>query len=174
MQRADLEHILRASSDITGATEFIVIGSQAILGQFPDAPPTLTVSREVDIYSTRSPNDAVEIDASIGQGSLFDDTHGYFAHGVGEETAILPAGWKDRLVRVQTPSTGRAVGWCLEVHDLAVSKLIAGREHDVEFVGELLRHGLADRAIVRQRLSGAPLDGERLLSCEARLDRIPG
>ena len=38
MKRSDLEHILRASKSVTGETEFIVIGSQAILGRFPDAP----------------------------------------------------------------------------------------------------------------------------------------
>jgi hypothetical protein len=32
MQRHELEHILRASAAITGADQFVVIGSQAILG----------------------------------------------------------------------------------------------------------------------------------------------
>ena len=38
MQRAQLEHIIRAAAGITGAPEFIVIGSQAVLGQFPVVP----------------------------------------------------------------------------------------------------------------------------------------
>ena len=41
MKRSDLEHILRASKGATGEKEFIVIGSQAILGPFPDAPRVL-------------------------------------------------------------------------------------------------------------------------------------
>ena len=44
MQRPQLEHIIRAAAGITGAQEFIIIGSQAVLGQFPDAPAELLVS----------------------------------------------------------------------------------------------------------------------------------
>ena len=43
MSRADLEHILRACKGTTGETEFIVIGSQAILGRYPDAPRALVL-----------------------------------------------------------------------------------------------------------------------------------
>lgn len=49
MNRQELEHIVRAAAGITGETEFIVIGSQSILGKFPDAPRTLRQSMEADI-----------------------------------------------------------------------------------------------------------------------------
>jgi hypothetical protein len=48
MKRPQLEHIIRAASGITGATEIVVIGSQAVLGQFPDAPSDLLGSIEAD------------------------------------------------------------------------------------------------------------------------------
>jgi hypothetical protein len=41
MDRAALEHLLRAASAISNEREFVVIGSQAVLGQFPDAPEAL-------------------------------------------------------------------------------------------------------------------------------------
>src|SRR5262245_51590105 len=117
MTREQLEHILRASAAITGATEVVVIGSQSILGEYSHPPsPVLTQSIEADVFTFRSPEDAVLIDGSIGEGSLFHTTFGYYAHGVGEETAVLPTGWKDRLVRVKTPGTGGATGLCLEGH----------------------------------------------------------
>ncbi len=50
MDRAALEHVPRAASAIANEREFIVIGSQAILGQFPNAPDSLLVSMEVDVY----------------------------------------------------------------------------------------------------------------------------
>ena len=53
MTRSELEHILRAAAAITGADQFVVIGSQAILGQFPDAPAPLTTSKEADVSSLR-------------------------------------------------------------------------------------------------------------------------
>lgn len=40
MTRKQLEHLIRATADITDDNEIVVIGSQAILGQFPDAPAT--------------------------------------------------------------------------------------------------------------------------------------
>jgi len=55
MNRADLEHILRAAAAICNEREFIVIGSQAILGQYPDAPLSLLVSIEADVYPRHAP-----------------------------------------------------------------------------------------------------------------------
>ena len=144
MQRAQLEHIIRAAAGITGADRFVIVGSQAILGQFPNPPGELLVSAEADVFSLRDPKDADLIDGSIGEGSPFHQTFGYYAHGIAEETAVLPAGWKNRLISVCNENTGGGTGLCLEVHDLAVSKLVAGREKDLDFVGALLRHGLAN------------------------------
>ena len=74
------------------------------------------------------------------------------------ETASLPEGWEERLVPVQNAQTKDATGWCLETHDLGVSKLIAGREKDVAFVNVLVTHGLADPSLLGDRLSTAPVD----------------
>jgi hypothetical protein len=172
MQRPQLEHIIRASVGITGATEIVVIGSQAVLGQFPDAPAVLLVSIEADVFTFRSPDDAELIDGSIGEGSPFHQTFGYYAHGVAEETAILPAGWKERLIPVRNANTGNGCGLCLEVNDLAVAKLAAGREKDVAFVGGLFRHNLADATIIESRLRDTSLSGERLELTLARLGRL--
>lgn len=38
MTRSELEHAIRAACDVADETELWVFGSQAILGQFPDAP----------------------------------------------------------------------------------------------------------------------------------------
>jgi len=40
-------------------------------------------------------------------------------------------------------NTGGATGWCLEVHDLAVSKLVARRERDLDLVRDLVRSRLS-------------------------------
>ena len=44
MQRSELEHLIRASGEIAGDDEIIIIGSQAILGQFLNAPVRLFTS----------------------------------------------------------------------------------------------------------------------------------
>ena len=142
MKRADLEHILRASKVATGEAEFIIVGSQSILGRHPDAPRVLRHSMELDIYPKERPDLSPEIEGSLGRYSQFDTTFGYHADGVGPETATLPGGWEQRLVRVCNDNTGGAVGWCLDPHDLAYAKLAARREKDVQFVTNLLRHKL--------------------------------
>jgi len=150
----------------------VVIGSQAVLGQFPNAPAALLVSIEADVFTFRSPNDADLIDGSIGEGSPFHQTFGYYAHGVAEETAVLPPGWKERLVKVQNANTGNGCGLCLEANDLGVAKLAAGREKDTEFVSGLIRGKLADANIIRTRLPQTSLSNERLELALARIARL--
>lgn len=157
MRRAELEHVIRAAAAVAEDEEIVVVGSQAILGQFPDAPESLLVSREADVYPRNRPERSDEIDGSLGDGSYFDSTYGYYAHAVGPETAIAPAGWEERLVPVRNANTAGATGWCLEVHDLLLSKCVAGRERDWEFAEEALRHGLADPEELRRRASDLPI-----------------
>jgi hypothetical protein len=91
---------------------------------------------------------------------------------VAEETAKLPRGWKDRLVPIQTPNTGGATGLCLEVHDLAVSKLIAGRDKDLEYLRALLKHRLLDPRTLESRLADTPVDEASRASAVSRLQRL--
>lgn len=149
MTRTQLEHILRAAGAIADETEIVVVGSQAILGSAPDAPGQLLRSMEADVYPPAAPEKADLIDGAIGEGSPFHDTFGYYAHGVGPETATLAADWRDRAVTIEGPATAGVRGICPAVPDLLVAKLAAGREKDFEFVATALRTGLAAAAAVR-------------------------
>ncbi len=160
MTRDQLEHIIRAASAIAEDDEIVIVGSQAILGQFPDAPTALTVSNEADVYPRHFVDRADLIDGSIGEGSAFHETFGYYAQGVGPETAVLPAGWQERLVRVVGPGTRFATGLCLEVHDLLLSKYVAGREKDAVFTRAAVQAGLATREVLEQRLASLPVVAE--------------
>jgi len=173
MKRADLEHLIRACGAITRDDEFIVIGSQSILGAVPEAPPALCRSMDLDVYPRHHPEQAIALDGAIGEGSIFHETFGYYAHGVGPETAILPDGWEDRLVPVRNDNTRGVTGWCLDPVDLAVSKLAAHREHDRAFVSHLLRYGLVDSGELRQRLASTRLPEARRRVMIAWIDRAP-
>lgn len=87
MTRAELEHVIRAAAAISGEEHIVVVGSQAILGQFPNAPAELLVSMEADLYPRSAPEKADLIEGSIGELSPFHDTFGYYAEGVGPSTA---------------------------------------------------------------------------------------
>jgi hypothetical protein len=156
MKRHELEHVIRAAAEVAEDDELVVVGSQAILGQFPDAPASMLISREADVYPRNHPERADEIDGSLGDGSYFDSTFGYYAHAVGPETAKAPAGWEERLVPVRSENTGGATGWCLEAHDLVLSKCAAGRQRDWEFAREALAHELVDPGELRRRSSDLP------------------
>lgn len=144
MKRSELEHLIRAAGSIADDTEIVVIGSQSILGQFPDAPSALLVSAEAAVFPLNHPELADLIDGSIGEGSQFHELFGYYAQAVDERTAALPPGWRARLVKVANPNTRGIVGLCLEVNDLAISKYVAGREKDLRFTRELARNKMTN------------------------------
>lgn len=128
------------------------------------------MSIELDIYPKRNPRLADFIDGNIGELTAFHQQFGYYAHGVGPETAILPDGWEQRLVAVQNENTNRAVGWCISIHDLAYSKLAAGREKDLEFVAEMRRRGMLRVAALDKLLASAPEEKRSLM--QMRWQRI--
>jgi len=160
MTRSELEHVIRAAGAIAGDREIVVIGSQSILGQFPEAPAALLASMEADVYPRNHPGRAGRIEGAIGEGSRFHEQYGYYAQAVGEQTATLPAGWRERLVRVENANTQGVLGLCLEVHDLAISKYAAGREKDLSFTAALARHGMTRKATLLQRAARTRLGAE--------------
>ncbi len=173
MNRAQLEHIIRASAVTADVTDIVVIGSQSILGTYLEPPQELTQSMEADVFPLNDPQRSVIIDGAIGELSPFFETFGYYGHGVDENTASLPDGWRDRLVRLDTPGTMGAIGWCLEPNDLAVSKLAAGREKDLEYIRAMLRYDCMELDTVIERLqSTSSLSPEQRQLAKARLDRL--
>jgi hypothetical protein len=164
VNRAQLEHVIRAAATIAGDDEIVVIGSQAILGRYPDAPGELLVSKDVDVYPRHHPERADLVEGSIGELSPFHETYGYYAQAVGQATAVLPEGWEARLVPVPTPA---GTGLCLEPHDLLISKYVAGREKDRDYVRAAVRYRLADRLTLLERLARTAISEEQ----RARISR---
>jgi hypothetical protein len=168
--REELEHIIRASADITQQYEFVVVGSQSMLGAVPRPAPEFTVSMEADIYPLQAPELADRIDGAIGEGSQFHQTHGYYAQGVGPETAILPSDWMTRVHRVQNANTNDRVAYCLGLADLFLSKAAAGRHKDREFCIALLEHRYValDQVLALVPLMPMEVDGRRALRATIR------
>jgi hypothetical protein len=171
MKRSELEHLIRAAGRIARARELVVIGSQAILGQFPDAPGALCRSMECDLYPRSKPELADKVDGAIGEGSQFHEQYGYYARGVGPDTATLPRGWQRRLLRVENANTNGYAGLCLEVHDLALSKYVAGRGKDFEFTRELARHKMTEKKTLLKRLAATKLDAALARAVRGRIER---
>lgn len=171
MNREDLEHIIRASADVTNQYEFVIVGSQSILGSIPYPDDVFKMSAEADIYPLNDPELADEIDGAIGEGSPFHELNGYYAQGVGPETAVLATGWEHRLHRVQNGNTNDRVGYCLDVLDLFLSKAAAARDKDREFCSALIEHGYVKLEDALHLVASMPLDdGEKRL-LKARIQR---
>jgi len=154
--RAQFEHVVRAAGSILGTDEILVIGSQALHASVEGPlPPEAERSVEVDVavFGDATGDKADLIDGSIGELSMFHETFGYYAHGVVESTAMLPDGWRGRLVRFETPATNGVVAWCLEPHDLWVAKAIAHRPRDLEFCDALLEAGIVQDEKLADRLA---------------------
>ena len=171
MKRDELSHIIRAAARILDDPNIVVIGSQSILASYPEAtlPAELVMSIEADMLPLRGDDDADKIDGAIGEGSQFHEEFGIYGQGVGVETSVLPAGWRNRLVPLVDSSTG-AVGWCLDPHDLCAAKLIAGREKDLAFVEAAVVHRLIDPVLVDERL--VDIDDLRVKMARSRARRL--
>lgn len=179
MKRIQLEHIIRASGEIAGVQDVIILGSQAILGQFPEltepvfksdcedisaqemSQHILLRSIEVDVLIPDAEERSDLIDGAIGELSPFHHTYGYYAQGVDSTTAILPEGWKERLIIVCNENTNHIRGHCVEIHDLVISKLYAGRQKDIEFFHAAIKLQLITQEILLERLDVTPISEKR-------------
>lgn len=163
MRRSDLEHLLRAAGNIVQDTQFLVLGSQAILGRYPNAPEELLWSMEVDLVAKNKPELTERLN-SIGEDSEFHELFGYYADPVTESTATLPKGWKGRLVNVESPETNGVTGLCLDPHDLFIAKVAAYREKDIAYVRVMVAHGMVgkDRLLELARTVPNPEDDLKL------------
>lgn len=156
MKKEQLLHVLRAAAEISGEKSFVIVGSQAVLLALRAPDAGLTMSDEVDLYPSMAPEKSDAIDGAIGALSLFHDTHGYHADGVSPETAVMPADW---MKRASFQYFGDLTAISPELHDLCVSKCVAGREKDAEFVQILLRDGHVQLDTLLERI--AAIDGQK-------------
>ncbi len=177
MNRSALEHLLRAAAAITGETTFYVVGTAAIVASLPTEaglPSVILRSREADLIPASSSARSIDlIDGALGQDSTFDGTFGYYADGVEFSTVTYaPAGWRNRAITFTSAATRGAEGLCMEPHDLAISKLCAGREKDLEFVRGLIEAKLISKEILRLRLSEVVASADVLNLSRQRIESL--
>jgi hypothetical protein len=180
MNREEFYHLLRASStiieqerssrgiDVTRyPARLLVLGSQSILGSWHEdyLPPEVTYSTEIDLAVLPGEQDelcfdapaqelADYIDGKVGEGTYFQDSFEVYAQGVEESTAVLPDGWRDRLIEVHGRDAGiGSVVLCLDPHDLCVAKLARLEDKDRRYVSALVDAGDIRTETLRVRLA---------------------
>jgi len=159
MKKQQVDHVLRAAGRITGEKQFVIIGSQSLHGKYPDLADNIVMSAEVDLIASKNP-DHTEFLNEIGVDSPFHQAFGYYADPVDAASAILPRGWRGRLVHLPPGDTEGVRGLCLDPHDLAIAKYVARREKDLVFTRELARRGLVLRERLLPLLDQTPITAE--------------
>ena len=158
MKKSQLELALRVAGEIARDPDFIVFGSQSILGTVAKPPKSCLASMELDLYPRRHPQAMGLIIARLGARSAFARKNGFFVDCVTPGLAAFPDGWIERLTPFRTRRTGGVTRWCVELHDVAASKLAASREKDLNYVRALLRAKLIRPLILENRIATLPIN----------------
>ncbi len=163
MTLEQLKHAIRAACNVSGDSEVWIFGSQAILGAFPNAPESLLTSIEVDLQPKNKPEAIDDVEGSLGELSQFHETHKFYIHAFPIADIVLPDGWESRVIKVEDDiGVHGYIGWCVEPHDLAATKLSAFRDKDRDFVRTLLVERLISVEALVARLFLLPVDDDHM------------
>jgi len=156
-----LKHLLDSVSALARPRRIVIHGSSSLLPTHPDlGEPGQPLELSLDADFLLDPVDQTTADMlkeAIGHESAFEQHHGYYAdilRPVIEET--LPAGWESRLRSVE----GYENVFALDPYDLAVVKLMVGREKDLDLLRAMLRLKIVAPEKLREHYQRTPL-GER-------------
>ena len=139
MRKSDLFELIRKISEISADEKPIIVGSQAVHAVTKNLPEIAQKSIECDFLFTGGKSETrAEINKQLGVFSRFQVEHGFYADALGLATVVLPNGWRERLQPIVDES-GESIAYAAEIHDVAVSKLIAGREKDFHFLIDAFR-----------------------------------
>jgi hypothetical protein len=148
MRREDLRRLFARAKDLCGETDYVVLGSLAVLGWASEVPPRMAASIDVDAYSKNDPARIFELAPAL---SPFEREHGYYLDPISPTVATLPSGWESRLTRIQLEPALAA--WFLEPNDAAVSKYARMEPRDREWIRPGLRAGVLSLAVLDARFA---------------------
>lgn len=151
MELANLQQLFGRARDLTRHAEFVVVGSNSILGiaRAGNIPERMTMSNDVDAYIKDDPPRVFELEKELGQGSAFELANGFYLDPVSPTLPTLPAGWEDRLFKVRFDD-GLTIHF-LDPNDAAVSKYARGEPRDREWLQAGIGAGLLSPDVIEYR-----------------------
>jgi hypothetical protein len=172
-----LDHLFAAfakARDLTGHTDYVVIGSLAVLGLHDEVaiPDEMSMSNDIDTYTKADPARIFDVVAALGAESTFHAAHGYFVDPVSPNLPSLPDGWEARMNTIERD--GLRV-WFLDANDAAVSKYARGEPRDQRWIRSGVLNGLVSLPVVTARLRTTTFldaDEERRARSGVEADRI--
>ena len=173
MHLGALRHLATVVKSILPDTDVVVFGSSSVLASFPEEGQeggAIETSRDADFVPQPFAEEiAWLLHDTVGKGNRFHQHWGYYADIVRPDAfEQFPPGWRDRLV----PLDGFDRVWCLEPHDMAAAKCLAGRPKDIEQLGGLAAKGKIDLELVHQRLWSMDLVEKMIVHTQTSLQRV--
>jgi hypothetical protein len=170
MDLSHLQVLFIEAKRLTKHREFVVVGSLCVLGvvkRSSEIPPRMLMSIDVDCYTRADPGRIFDLEGALGEGSTFEQEHGFYLDPVSPELPTLPDQWEYRLVPVQLEE--QIVVSFLDPNDAAVSKYARCDLRDREWIRAGLEGGILSAPIIESRFRQTPFfdDAERERACKA-------
>jgi hypothetical protein len=175
MRLSFLNHLLDSVAALARPRRIVVLGSSSLLPQHPELGQPgqpLEISLDADLL-LEPVNEAIAgmLKDAVGVESGFQQQHGYYADILRPAIAeALPAGWESRL----HPVSGHEGVFALDPYDLALVKLMVGREKDLELLSAMLRLGIVEPNRLRLHYQQTPLGEHEAVTAGRNLNRILG
>lgn len=159
MRLSFLKHLIDSVSTLSHPKRIVILGSSSLLPTYPqlgDPGQPLEVSLDADLLLEPVDQSIADLlKEAIGNESLFEKQNGYYADILRPAiVTTLPDGWEARL----HPVAGYANVFALDIYDLALVKLMVGREKDLELLRALLRMNLIEPAKLQQHYQNCPME----------------
>ena len=170
MDLSHLQALFIEAKKLTKHSEFVVVGSLSVLGvvqKSTEIPARMLMSIDVDCYTKADPGRIFELNEKLGEGSKFDEDHGYYLDPISPHLPTLPEQWEYRMVRVKLEKG--IVVFFLDPNDAAVSKYARCDVRDREWIRAGLKAALLSASIIESRFSQTPFldDAERTRAYKA-------
>jgi hypothetical protein len=153
MRRAQLEAALIEAGRVAGLDELLLVDSQSVFAHTQEPPMEVLISEECDVMSRNGSERLAILEPVLGKQSAYHNATGVFVDAVQPDLVLLANGWQSRL---KAMPVGDIMVWCLDINDLVLSKLNAGRLKDYEFINAMLRTKLAQFEEVVRRIQSFP------------------
>ncbi len=164
MDLSHLQVLFSAAEQLIKHKEYVVVGSLCVLGivqRSSEIPARMLMSIDVDCYTRADPERIFELRQKLGQGSKFEEEHGYYLDPISPVLPTLPDQWEPRLIPVEL--NDGIVVFFLDPNDAAVSKYARCEPRDREWIRAGVQAGLLSAPIIESRFRQTPFldDAER-------------
>ena len=154
-----LIHLSQQVRQLKPDLSFIIFGSSSAFVSHPELPDRVEMYRVTEdadfVPEPISETDFLHLVEEVGKSSEFRQTHGYYADINGPRAfECFPMDFRERLVPLKEVEGV----WAIEPNDMAVAKLIAGREKDIRLLSILFAHGYLNASTIDARLWKMDMD----------------